>query len=145
MANVIKRVSFLAGPPHGGPIGAGRERNYIKREDYYQAGSACRMADSFTLSARWIFPVAGAPLEEGTISVKHGCIEVIERRGIRRPDLDLGNVAILPGLVNPHTHLDLSGLRGRAQPSQDFLQWLRAVIYHRRSLSPEQASKDIQA
>jgi cytosine/adenosine deaminase-related metal-dependent hydrolase len=59
--------------------------------------------------------------------------------------LDLGNVAILPGLVNAHTHLDLSGLRGQAQPSQDFLQWLRAVIHHRRSLSPEQASKDIQA
>jgi cytosine/adenosine deaminase-related metal-dependent hydrolase len=57
----------------------------------------------------------------------------------------LGNVAILPGLVNAHTHLDLSGLKGRVASGKDFLGWLREVVHHRRSLSPEQTTKDIQA
>jgi len=101
--------------------------------------------DSFTLTARWIFPVAAPPLEGGTIIVSGERIQAVEPRGVRSAELDLGNVAILPGLVNAHTHLDLSGLKGRVASGKDFLGWLREVVHHRRSLSPEQTTKDIQA
>src|SRR5262249_10130634 len=53
--------------------------------------------------------------------------------------------AVLPGLVNAHTHLDLSGLRGVASPSPDFVGWLKRVIEHRRNRPPEQVRADIQA
>jgi len=47
-------------------------------------------------------------------------------------DIDLGNVAILPGLVNAHTHLELSHLRGRVAAGRTFVSWIRALLAARR-------------
>src|SRR5437660_8686035 len=93
---------------------------------------------SWTLTARWLIPVDGPPLEGGTVTIDNERITSVERHGQRTADRDLGNAAILPGFVNAHTHLDLSGLRGHCPPTADFTDWLRAVIRHRRGLSPEQ-------
>jgi cytosine/adenosine deaminase-related metal-dependent hydrolase len=100
-------------------------------------------ASTWTVSARWIFPVSGPPLERGTVTVAGATIEAVEPHGRRTADFDLGNVAILPGLVNAHTHLDLSGMRGLAPPSPDFTAWLRQVIAHRRGRSPEHVRDDV--
>jgi cytosine/adenosine deaminase-related metal-dependent hydrolase len=97
------------------------------------------------LTARWVFPVEGPPLERGTVSVRGERVEAVEPHGRRSADLDLGNAAILPGLVNAHTHLDLGGLRGRCPPQADFTAWLRAVIGHRRNSTPEQIEAAIRA
>ena len=93
-------------------------------------------SDDRTLTARWIFPVAGPPLERGTLTIRGEQIVAVEPRGRRTADQDLGNAAILPGLVNAHTHLDLS--LARVTPSDDFTAWLRAVVAHRRSQTPKQ-------
>jgi cytosine/adenosine deaminase-related metal-dependent hydrolase len=69
----------------------------------------------------------------------------VEPAGTRAADTDLGNVALLPGFVNAHTHLDLSGLRGLCPPSSDFTGWLRQVIAHRRQQSPDRIEQDIRA
>jgi cytosine/adenosine deaminase-related metal-dependent hydrolase len=98
----------------------------------------------WTLTARWVFPVSGLPLERGTVSIRSDRLVAVEPHGQRPPDHDLGNAALLPGLVNAHTHLDLTGLRGRVPPSADFTGWLRAVVRHRRSRSPEQVQADIR-
>jgi cytosine/adenosine deaminase-related metal-dependent hydrolase len=97
-----------------------------------------------TLTARWIVPVVGPPLPGGTVTVEDDRIVAVEPHGRRTPDLDLGGVAVLPGLVNAHTHLDLTGLRGLAPPSPDFTGWLRRVIAHRRERSPEQIRADVR-
>jgi cytosine/adenosine deaminase-related metal-dependent hydrolase len=99
-----------------------------------------------TLTARWVFPVSGPPLERGTVTVGDGKIVAVEARGTRRPDEDLGNVAIVPGLVNAHTHLDLSGARGLIPPTgpDHFTDWLRRVIAFRRTRTPEQVQSDIR-
>lgn len=99
----------------------------------------------WTLSACWVFPVSGPPLPGGTITIAGQHLIAVEPHGCRRPDVDLGDVAILPGLVNCHTHLDLSGLRGLCAPTADFTGWLRQVIAHRRSATPEQTFADIRA
>src|SRR5712692_8236451 len=101
--------------------------------------------ESWTLTARWIFPVEDAPLERGTITVAGRHIVNIDPPACRRADFDVGNAAILPGLVNAHTHLDLTGLRGRVPPISDFTAWLRAVMSHRRTTPLEQVQKDIEA
>jgi cytosine/adenosine deaminase-related metal-dependent hydrolase len=99
-------------------------------------------AQEITYAARWIFPIDAPPLERGTITLCAGKIVAV---GIRKAGVDLGNVAILPGFVNAHTHLDLSGARGQCPPCADFTQWLRQVIAFRRSRTPEQVQADIAA
>ncbi|TMQ34497.1 MAG: amidohydrolase [Planctomycetota bacterium] len=68
----------------------------------------------------------------------------VDAPGKRKADIDLGNAAVLPGLVNAHTHLDLTGLRRKVPPAPDFTQWLRRVIEHRLSRTLEQVEEDIQ-
>jgi cytosine/adenosine deaminase-related metal-dependent hydrolase len=86
-------------------------------------------------------------LANGTVSVRGDRIESVDAHGARSPDHDLGNVAIVPGLVNAHTHLDLSGARGVVAPTdaEHCTDWLQAVIAFRRSRSPEQVQADIRA
>src|SRR5580704_832430 len=98
----------------------------------------------WTLTARYVFPVDALPLPQGVVTIAGDKIAAVEPQGTRSADVDLGNVAILPGLVNAHTHLDLTGLRGQCPPTPDFTQWLRGVIAHRRKQTPEQIAADIQ-
>jgi cytosine/adenosine deaminase-related metal-dependent hydrolase len=100
---------------------------------------------SWSLSARYLYPVDGPPLLDGILVVQDERISAVEPSGTRRPDLDLGNVAVIPGLVNSHTHLDLGGLRGRCPPSPDFTEWLRGVIGHRRGQTPQHCRDSIKA
>jgi aminodeoxyfutalosine deaminase len=52
---------------------------------------------------------------------------------------DLGDVAIMPGLVNAHTHLELSWLRGRVPPAGTFVDWIKQLFVIRggRSERPD--------
>src|SRR5207244_3605985 len=100
---------------------------------------------TWTMTARWVFPVTGPPVERGVVTVEDERLVAVEPRGARTPDVDLGNVALVPGLVNAHTHLDLTGLRGLCPPSRNFTDWLRQVITHRRSQSPAEVEQSIAA
>lgn len=102
-------------------------------------------ADEQVLSARWIFPVTSPPLSRGTLTIRGEQIVRVDPHGERTPDIDFGNAAIIPGLVNAHCHLDLTGMRGKTPPNTDFVGWLRGVIEHRQSQSAEQTAKDIRA
>lgn len=97
-----------------------------------------------TFRARWIFPVEGEPLENGTVEIVDGRIAAVHDRHDPRA-INLGNVALIPGLVNTHTHLELSDIDTPIGPSSPFTAWLRAVIGHRRArsaaLPPEQSSR----
>ncbi len=46
---------------------------------------------------------------------------------------DLGHVAVLPGLVNAHTHLELSWLRDRVAPAGNFVDWIEAMMRVRKT------------
>jgi cytosine/adenosine deaminase-related metal-dependent hydrolase len=100
---------------------------------------------SWTLTARWVFPVDRPPLERGTITISGERIVAVEPHGVREPDRDFGNAAIMPGLVNAHTHLDLSGFRRvKLPPPSDFTAWLKEVIRYRRGQTPDQVLSDIE-
>jgi aminodeoxyfutalosine deaminase len=104
--------------------------------------SPVRIVTSYT--ARWVLPLDRPPLPGGVVTIDGDRIVAVEPHGTR-PAEDLGDVALLPGFVNAHTHLDLTGMAGVAAPSPDFTGWLRQVIGHRRTRSPEQIRQDIAA
>lgn len=94
---------------------------------------------SYTLAARYLFPVEGAPIADGFLKVRDGRIAEIGPSAGRTADFDLGNVAITPGFVNAHTHLELSALNadeGGMSPV-DQITWLQRVIAQRRENSTE--------
>ncbi|MBX3444622.1 MAG: amidohydrolase family protein [Planctomyces sp.] len=84
------------------------------------------------LRARWVFPVARPPLSGGEVEIADGrVLSVSEPTG--RPAVDLGDVAILPGLVNAHTHLEFSGLAQPLAPGRSFSEWIAAIVAERRA------------
>src|SRR5262245_48572454 len=96
----------------------------------------------WTLTARWIVPVDQPPLAHGVLGIRGDRIVSVSERG--RADVDWGNVAVLPGFVNAHTHLDLCGMRGVAPPGHDFVTWLQGVVAYRRSRTADEIKHDIE-
>ena len=56
------------------------------------------------------FPAVGDPIPDGVVGIEAGDRIVCRGRSCGGEVCDLGNVAILPGLVNAHAHLDFSDL-----------------------------------
>ena len=50
---------------------------------------------------------------------------------MRLSAIDLGDAVIMPALVNAHTHLELSWLRGRTRPASSFLGWVSGMMRER--------------
>ncbi|MFI5460306.1 MAG: amidohydrolase family protein [Isosphaerales bacterium] len=91
---------------------------------------------TLTLQARYVYPVEGPPIRDGCLTIQQGRIAWVGPAKERRGDLDLGNVAIVPGFVNAHTHLELEPLGRAGQPAgleEDEVSWLRKVVDQRRS------------
>jgi len=96
-----------------------------------------------TITARWIIPVDGVPLEWGQIHIEGEVITSILKASSNKIDENLGEVVVLPGLVNAHTHLDLSGFPSDKKNGANFLDWIDSVISFRSSRSSEQIKQDI--
>jgi aminodeoxyfutalosine deaminase len=86
--------------------------------------------------AGWVLPIARPPIADGVVTVDRGLIAAV---GDSRPQdvIDLGSVAVLPGLVNAHTHLELSWMRGQVPPANSMPQWASALMALRRTVSHE--------
>ncbi len=91
------------------------------------------------IRAALIFPVAGPPIVNGVVRFEAGRIVSIgsEPASGADPDEQILNLpddlALIPGLVNAHTHLEFSDL---AQPlgtaGSPLPTWIRQVVAHRR-------------
>jgi cytosine/adenosine deaminase-related metal-dependent hydrolase len=93
-----------------------------------------------------VFPVEGKPIRNGVVTIAgERILEVSHTAPLGATDL--GNVAIVPGLVNAHTHLEYSGLSAPlGQAGRPFPHWLRHVIGMRRSgnIRPEWTGEGVQ-
>ncbi len=96
------------------------------------------------LRARWVLPVSGSPLRDAAVNIFQGRIVAV---GAVLPGAlveDLGDVAIVPGFVNAHTHLEFSDIR---QPigfqGIGMVEWLRLVI-ERRGESPASGRSPVE-
>ena len=96
-------------------------------------------------SARWILPISSLPVRDGAIAVAGEsivavgqCAEIIAQFP-EAPVRDVGEAAILPGLVNAHSHLELTAMRGLLDAEEsDFFAWLRKLTIARlERMSPD--------
>jgi len=82
------------------------------------------------LAARWLLPVEAPPLERGAILFdSNGRIEAIGAdavvpRPTGMPADQLGDAILIPGLINTHTHLELTGFEGQVG-DPEFSAWIR--------------------
>jgi cytosine/adenosine deaminase-related metal-dependent hydrolase len=96
--------------------------------------------------ASWVLPIAGRPIRDGWVEVDEGRVTAIgHSEQLSANAHDLGRVAILPGLVNAHTHLELSHLHERVPPCTDFVTWIRAVVAARRRDPDPKAAHLVEA
>jgi cytosine/adenosine deaminase-related metal-dependent hydrolase len=87
--------------------------------------------------ARWVLPVSRPPIEDGLVTVERGAIVSVGAAAPGDAAEDLGDTVILPGLVNAHTHLELSWMRGQIPPDQSMARWAASLMSLRRTVSQE--------
>jgi len=91
-------------------------------------------------AAKHLLPVASPPIQNGAVAVHDGRIVAVGRRrdvvkahpGVELRDL--GEVVIVPGLVNAHTHLELSWMNGESPSGGTYMSWLRDLVTRRPSI-----------
>jgi cytosine/adenosine deaminase-related metal-dependent hydrolase len=94
--------------------------------------------------AAWVLPIAGPPIPGGVVNIERDRIVSVGRFEGGTVD-ELGAVALLPGLVNAHTHLELSWMRGQVPPRDSMPAWAATLMALRRAVSKEPAEPVVDA
>ena len=84
------------------------------------------------LRAKIVLPVTAPPIEDGAVFVDGNKIRAVApwkdlRPHLRKKVSDLGEVILLPGLVNAHCHLDYTDMAGELPPPKTFTDWIAAI------------------
>lgn len=83
--------------------------------------------------AAWALPIAAPPIKNASVTLDRGRIVSIgsafsNSSAASKDHIDLGSAVVLPGLVNAHTHLELSLLRDRIVPTESLPEWVDEVL-----------------
>ena len=100
-------------------------------------------------AARWVLPISSETIEEGAVAVSGARIvgvgaraELVSKFGGAAVE-DFGEAALLPGLVNCHSHLELTAMRGFLEREEgDFFAWLEKLT---RARMLRMTDEDIRA
>lgn len=91
------------------------------------------------LRARVVLPLTGPAIRDGVVTVRGNRVLDVQSwpdlahtlggklRKNREEIVDLGDVILLPGLVNAHCHLDYTNMAGQLPPPKLFTDWLKAI------------------
>src|SRR5437870_3275260 len=94
------------------------------------------------IRARTVVTMDEPPIENGAVAVSgNQIIDVGQFDQIKERNageiVDLGEQALLPGLINAHCHLDYTCLRGKIPPPKTFADWIRVINAEKARLSPK--------
>ena len=88
--------------------------------------------------ASWVLPIASAPIPDGAMAIEEDRIVAVDRAAVLRKQhpaaavRDFSDSAIIPGLINAHSHLELTAMRGFLENEEgDFFAWLRKLTVAR--------------
>ena len=85
------------------------------------------------LRAKVVLPITAPPIEDGAVFIAGNQIRSVQPWKNLRPHLrekvtDLGDVILLPGLINAHCHLDYTDMAGALPPPKKFTDWIAGII-----------------
>jgi cytosine/adenosine deaminase-related metal-dependent hydrolase len=85
--------------------------------------------------ARYVLPITAPPIAHGVVAVDGDRIVYVGPASAAPPgdEVDLGDAALLPGLVNAHTHLELTAMRGFLE-GLDFRSWILRLTSSKRAV-----------
>jgi cytosine/adenosine deaminase-related metal-dependent hydrolase len=87
------------------------------------------------LTARYVLPVTDEPIDDGCVALDGERIVYVgpTAGAPEGPRRDLGDVILMPGLVNAHCHLELTVMRGFLE-DLEFRRWILRLTSARRSV-----------
>ena len=93
--------------------------------------------------ARWVLPITQPPIENGTVVESDGVITYVGPRSAAPAgdDYDLGDAILVPGLINTHTHLELTAMRGFLENCR-FTEWIDKLRQSRNVVMSEEMLLD---
>ncbi|HEY6826043.1 MAG TPA: amidohydrolase family protein [Gemmatimonadaceae bacterium] len=93
--------------------------------------------------ARWIVPVTSPPEADGVVAVNNDRIVYAGPAADAPPgdEVHLGDVILVPGLINAHCHLELTAMRGFLE-DLDFRRWILRLTSARQAVLDREALLD---
>jgi 5-methylthioadenosine/S-adenosylhomocysteine deaminase len=91
-----------------------------------------------TISADWVLPVEGAPIEDGAVVVEDGRIAAVGPASELGDGERFANAAIVPGFVNAHTHLEYAVYAGFGDGLADFSAWIALHVERKARIAWEE-------
>ncbi len=84
------------------------------------------------LRARIVLPISKPPIENGAVLLSQNRIAAIGSwrelaKRTSEPVMDMGQVILLPGLINAHCHLDYTDMTG-LPPQKQFPDWIKGLL-----------------
>lgn len=106
-------------------------------------------------AASYVLPVSSPPIAGGAIAVENGLITAVGslaelRAASGAPVTDLPGCAVIPGLVNAHTHLELTHFpawklrKGLDYLPKTYVEWIQQVVKIKRALRPEELELSVR-
>jgi len=101
------------------------------------------------LRSKYVIPSAGTEIENGAVAIdgatvvgvgEYGAVSRAHSGEVR----DFGEAVIIPGLVNAHTHLELSDLKGRIQRGEKFTHWLANLMRAKLLWTPWKYNRSVR-
>ena len=85
------------------------------------------------LSADWVLPVEGEPIEDGAVAIEDGRIAAVGTAAELGEGERFPEAAIVPGFVNAHTHLEYAVYAGFGD-GLSFGPWISTHVERKRRL-----------
>ncbi len=100
--------------------------------------------------AAWLLPVAAPPIHRGWVLTSAGRIVGCGRDSDQpgpgvEETVDHGDAAILPGLVNAHTHLEVSWMHNQVPRSASMPAWAARLMSLRRTVGSDPVAPIVDA
>jgi aminodeoxyfutalosine deaminase len=102
------------------------------------------------LRARVVVPMSRPPISDGAVLVSDDRIRSVgtwRQLSAHRnePVFDLGEAALLPGLINAHCHLDYTHMAGQFTSPKLFIDWLKLITTTKSQWSMEEYTASWQS